>query len=308
MEKKLFILLLASALTMSGCGNSNNTSESSNSVETSNEVNESNESADIENIKTEESKDSPVVPDFEEITVVDNEECTIKITGIDSESLWGYTLNAYLENKSPDKTYMFSIKSAAINGVQCDPLFATEGAPGKKSNNDISFTVTNDIGDFTDIEMAFRVYDSNDWAADAVAEETAHIYPYGKDRATIFERDPQSTDNTIIDNEYVSVIVTGYEIDDIWGYTVNLFLINKSDKEVMFSVSDASVNGYMADPFYAASVMPGKCSFSSMAWSDSVLEENSISEVEEIEFSFRAYDSSEFTSEDFANEMITLNP
>lgn len=116
------------------------------------------------------------------------------------------------------------------------------------------------------------------------------------------------TDNVIIDNDYVTVIVTGYEDDEIWGYTANLFLLNKTDKTVMFSVDDASVNGFMADPFYATSVSAGKCAFSSMAWSDTTLEENGITEVEEIEVLFRAYDADDFMGEDFANEVITLNP
>lgn len=187
-------------------------------------------------------------------------------------------------------------------------IFSTEVAASKKSNNDISFKTENDIGEFTDIEISFRVHDSDDWLADAVAEETIHIYPFGEDNATKFIREAQATDNTIVDNEYVTVIVTGYEQDDIWGYIVNLFLVNKSDKEVMFSVNDASVNGYMADPFYATSVMPGKCAFSSMSWSNTTLEENGISEVEEIEFSFKAHDSNDLMADDFANETITLNP
>ena len=90
--------------------------------------------------------------------------------------------------------------------------------------------------------------------------------------------------------------------------TANLFLLNKTDKTVMFSVDDASVNGFMADPFYATSVSAGKCAFSSMAWSDTTLEENGITEVEEIEVLFRAYDADDFMGEDFANEVITLNP
>ena len=82
----------------------------------------------------------------------------------------------------------------------------------------------------------------------------------------------------------------------------------QTDKTVMFSVDDASVNGFMADPFYATSVSAGKCAFSSMAWSDTTLEENGITEVEEIEVLFRAYDADDFMGEDFANEVITLNP
>lgn len=308
MKKKLIILLLTLAVTASGCGGSVSTSEPANNSEPSIASEEHSENENTNDVKADEPEDQIVIPDFEEITAVDNEECTIKITGIDSENLWGYTLKSYLENKSPDKTYMFSITNAAINGVKCDPLFATEVAAGKKSNNDISFNAENDIGEFTDIEISFRVYDSNDWLADAVAEETIHIYPLGEDNATKYVRESQSTDNTIIDNEYVTVIVTGYENDPIWGYTVNLFLVNKTDKEIMFSVNDASVNGYMADPFYATTVAPDKCAFSSMAWSDSTLEENGISEIEEIEFSFSAHDNNDLMSDNLVNETITLNP
>ena len=211
---------------------------------------------------------------FDGMTAVDNDECSISITEIDPDNMWGYTLKVNLENKSAEKTYMFSVLTAAVNGLQCDPFFASEVAPGKKSVDSISFTngelEENEI-DFTDIELTFRVYDSDDWMADEVAVETVHVYPYGEGKAEVFERAPQSSDNVIIDNEYVTATVIGYEEDDIWGYTVNLFLQNKSEKEVTFGVDEASVNGYMADPFWAASVLPGKCAFSSMSWFDSDL-------------------------------------
>lgn len=249
---------------------------------------------------------------FSEVVVVENEECVIKITGIEPDNIWGYTLNALIENKSADKTYMFSVDSAAINGVQCDPFFATEVAAGKKANKEINFSDNtlekNGIVDYTDIELTFRVYDSNDWTSDCVAKETVHIYPYGEDKAVKFVRENQNNDNVIIDNDFVTVIVTGYENDEIWGYTVNLFLINKTDKNIMFSVDEASVNGFMANPFYAKSVIAGKCAFSSMSWSNTVLDENEIIEIEEIEFKLRAYDKDNWMSNDFANEVITLNP
>lgn len=249
---------------------------------------------------------------FTEMVAVDNDECSIKITGIEADNMLGYTIKALLENKSAEKTYMFSVESAAINGVQCDPFFAAEVAAGKKSNEEISFSddalEENGITEYTDIELTFRVYDSNDWTADDVARETIHIYPYGEDKAVKFVREAQASDNVIIDNDYVTVIVMGYEKDDIFGYSVNLFLLNKTDKNVMFSVDEASVNGFMADPFYATSVSAGKCAFSSMTWSDTTLEENSITEVETIECKFRAYDKDNWSGDDFANETITLNP
>ena len=249
---------------------------------------------------------------FTEQVAVDNDECLIKITKLDPDSFWGYTLKVQLENKSDDKTYMFSVESASINGVQCDPFFASEVAAGKKANEEITFMASEleeaGIKDFTDIELTFRVYDTNDWMADEVANETVNIYPYGKDKATKYVREQKASDKVILDNDYVTVIVTGYEDDAIWGYTAKLFLLNKSDKNIMFSAEEVSVNGYMADPYFATSVSAGKCAFSSMSWSDTIFEENGITTVESIEFNLIAYDMDNLFDGNLAEKTVTLNP
>ena len=249
---------------------------------------------------------------FTELVAVDNSECSIKITGIEEDSIFGFTLKAQLENKSADKSYMFSVKTAAVNGVECDPFFASEVAAGKKSNEKITFSdkklEENNVGDFTDIELTFSVHDSKDFTADDVAEKTVHIYPYGEDKAVKFEREPQSSDNIILDNDYVTVIVTGYKNDDIWGYSANIYFVNKTDKNIMFSVDEASVNGFMVDPFFATSLSAGKCSFNSITWSKTALEENNITNVEKIEFKLRVHDAENWLDDDIANETVVLNP
>lgn len=304
---KLLLITMITAMVLSACSSK---TEPTDTTKAATSVQESiNKDATV--IDETKVPSNATVP-FEEIVAVDNDECSIRITKLESDNMWGYTVKATLENKSPDKTYMFSVTGASVNGVQCDPFFASEVAPGKKSNNDISFSDStlkeNGVSDFSDIEILFRVYDSNDWSADSVAEEAVHVYPYGKDKATVFVREAKDSDKIILDNDYVTVIVTGYAEDDIWGYTANLFLVNKTDTEVMFGVDNASVNGYMIDPFFASSVMPNKCTFKSMSWGNSSLEENGIEKVTEIEFSLKAYDSSNLSVDPFAQEVITLTP
>ena len=258
-----------------------------------------------ENKEKEEKKE-----DFKEIIVVDNKECSIKINGIEPDNIWGYTLNVELENKSSEKNYMFSVVTAAINGVQTDPLFATDVSAGKKSNSEINFSESSlkeyGIEEFTDIELSFRVYDSDNLETENVAQETVHVYPLGEEKAEKFEWKKEDSDITIVDNDEISATIIGYREDGIWGYTADIFLQNKTDKTVMFSVEDASVNGYMIDPFWATSVSGGKCMFGSMSWSGETFEENGIEKVEEIEFVFKAYD--EESMNDYFKEKITLNP
>lgn len=308
-----FLLAIVMLFSLTACGG--NTASNSNKIEAAAQSKNDNDNVNTlaqskSDIKADKGKEKEIT--FTEVVAVDNDECSIKITGVNADKLKGVTLKAQLENKSTEKTYMFSVETAAINGIKCDPFFAAEVAAGKKSNNEIRFTgddlKENGVGDYTDIELTFRVYDTNDWMADPVAKETVHIYPYGEDKAVKFVRESQPDDNIIVDNEFVTIIVTGYENDKIWGYTVNMFLLNKTDKDVMFSVDDASINGFMADPFYATTVPADKCAFSSMSWSNSTLENNDISTVEEIEFKMRAYDSNDWFGGDFANEIVILNP
>ncbi|MFI3255447.1 MAG: hypothetical protein R3Y63_14100 [Eubacteriales bacterium] len=309
--KKFIALLLTSVLctSMVACS-SDSTTDVPSAQPTEGENSSGTTTADSSSETTTDEKQQEIT--FEEIVAVDNEECVINITGIDPDNMWGYSLNVNLENKSVDKTYMYTVKSASINGVEADPLFATEVAPEKKANKEINFNTSNleeaGIHEFTDIEITFRVSDSNDWMADDVGFETVNVYPSGQENATQFIREPQPDDTILLDNEYVTAIVTGYEVDSIWGYTANLFLVNKTDKNVMFSTDEVSVNGYMVNPFFANSVSAGKCSFASMSWSDTMLTENGISEIDEIEFQIRAYDSDDFMSEDFAKEIVTLTP
>ncbi len=248
---------------------------------------------------------------FEQFTAIDNEACSIAITDIKPDALFGYTVKTLMENKS-DKTLMFAAESASVNGVQCDPLFASEIAAGKKSNEDITFADSalknNGIDRFTDIEIVFRVYDSEDWSADPVVYESVHVYPFGEDKAETFVRQPADSDTVLADNDDVSVIVTGYDPDNMWGYTVNMYILNKSDKRLMVSIEDASVNGFMADPFFATSVNPQRCEFTSVSWTDSALEENGISEVEEIEFSLIVHDYDDYMADPVVSQTVTLKP
>lgn len=249
---------------------------------------------------------------FAEQVIIDNEACTIKITGVEEDALFGFTLKVYLENKSTDTTYMFAVDNASINGVKADPFFATEVAAGMKANEEISFMADEleeyGIGQFTDIALAFSVSDAEDWMAEPVAEASAHVYPYGEENKTTFVREPQGSDVVIMDNDQVKVTVIGYAQDEFLGYTVNMYIENKSDMSLMLSAEDVAVNGYMLDPFYAEMVSAGVNAFSSMSWFTEDFEDNGITAVDSIAFALRVYDDEDWLADALASEDVTLNP
>ena len=312
--KKIISLALsvALALSLAACGGSNTSTAASSTA---------NSEPSTEAIQTEAPESEPeetpeAKSEFQEKTIVDNEYCTVILKDIDEDGLWGYSWKIYLENKTADKTLMFSMNNTSVNGVMVDPLWAATVAPGKKSNETISWMSTsleeNNIkaDDITQVSFTLDVYDNDDWTADKFVDEEFTVYPKGEENATTVEREAQSTDIVLFDNDSCSMTVAGFEHDDIFGYTVKVYLVNKTDKDLMFSCNDASINGYMADPFWATTVAAGKTSNSDISWSDSTLEENGIdiSSIEEIELPITVYPNDDWTADKLVDETFTINP
>lgn len=247
--------------------------------------------------------------------LVNNNDCIITITEAYNDSIWGFTLKVLSENKTSNKKLMFSLETAVVNGYEVDPLWVESVEAGKKSNSEITFSssILKDCGitSLDKIELYIRVYDYDDWFADEFVDDKFTVYPTG-----LSEQDIKSPDRPSREKEYVVVndenctfiILETYD-DSIWGYSLKCYLENKTNEtEFMFSFDDVSVNGFMIDPFWAKSLMPGSKTVSSISFSNSDFEDNGITDVSEIEFLLRVYDDNYILEDDFINSTFTYHP
>lgn len=251
--------------------------------------------------------------DFEEYTVVDIDETTVTITDIDEDGDWGYTLKVCIENNSDDTTYMYDAESATLNGVCVTPYLYTEVKPGKKANEDLEFYLTDEeeelIGEVTDIFIVMRAYDSNDWSADDIFYEEFHIYPRGEENAEDVVRKDQKSDVVLAETDDIRLVLTGTEMDDYWGYELKVYLVNDTDQNVVFTIDDACINGYMIDCYWAEWLLPGSQALSDIDFYPEDLEDIDVEDeddIEEIEFTFRVYDADDYYADDIYEETITI--
>lgn len=300
MFKKLISLLLAVLMlfSMTACTLVSTDSNSGNSGNSGNVGNSGNSG-------------SQSAADFKETTLIDNDTCTVKITSINEKGLLGYTLNLYLENKT-DKELMFSLNNVSVNGFMCDPLFATIVAAGMKSNTSAYFLKTNleanGITKITDITMFIKVYDNNDILSGNLVYEEHTIYPLGEDAVEAYVRTPVSGETVLFENDSCTMIVTGYDPNHLMGYAVNVYLENKTDKDLMFAVNGAAVNGFMCDPLFATVVAAGKRSNTQIIWYSSSLSQNGITTVESLSVPVTVYQNEDWTGGYLVEETFTLNP
>jgi len=111
----------------------------------------------------------------------------------------------------------------------------------------------------------------------------------------------------LTDTGNVAVQVISVDKDGIWGYTLDVLLTNRTDRELMFSVNGGRVNGYSSDPCWAVSVPENTEQPASISWMD--LEEDGVAgEVTQIDLLFKVYDISDLNAEDELDAWLTVYP
>ncbi|MDO5446022.1 MAG: hypothetical protein Q4F31_10440 [Eubacteriales bacterium] len=110
----------------------------------------------------------------------------------------------------------------------------------------------------------------------------------------------------LVDNESVSFIIKGVEIDETWGTAFKVFLENKTSKNLMFTIDSSSVNGYNCDPFWASEVAAGKKENTDITFYD--LEESNISAIDKWTFVLDIFDLDDWLADSLIKESFTIYP
>lgn len=304
----LLTFCLAAGLMLCACGNLPETSENGAGKTGDSYTATSTSAGEADRTKEDDlAKDA----DFSQV-LVDDDNLKFEITGIDHDGMWGYTWKVTLENKT-SANLMFSLENVSVNGVMVDPFWAETVAAGKKSNTSISWSTTdfekNDIEKVTDVALTLRVYDADHMEPEYLNQEFS-VYPYGEENAENNSKEASESDTVLFDNDQCSMRITGYDPDGEWGYTMKVTLVNKTDRNLMFSVNNASINGTMCDPFWSSEVAAGKTSNQEITWMTNTLEEAGIDKdsVHSIDLPIKVYPSDDYTADDYVNQTFTVTP
>lgn len=173
--------------------------------------------------------------------------------------------------------------------------------------------------EYSDIALYFRVSardDANSYSNTIIDEKVVHVYPYGEEHVVQYTREVEDTDIVLVDNEYVTILVRGYEDSEIVNGDIKFYFVNKTEERVEFEIEDIYINDIRLDCPYYVEVNAG-CSAFHRLTSESSLMLNSIGEhgitkAEEFKLHFRVYPidyvSRHAIGEDIVNETFTLIP
>lgn len=143
---------------------------------------------------------------------------------------------------------------------------------------------------------------------ETTGQPTQTTAPAATQAPTTQPTEPQFAEKVLVDNEHCTFTVRNIDPDGTFGYTVQVFLENKTDLELMFSLREVSVNSFMCEPYFAATVSPGMKANEEVSFLREDLVKNGISDVTDIEFTLAVYDSTDILAEYLVEEDFILYP
>lgn len=243
---------------------------------------------------------------IQETVAVDNDILTITAKSFSMDaSIFGPSIKLLIENHS-DKTIIVQALNASVNGFMIDTTFSATIDPGKKSYDNLTFNSSDlknaNITAFNDIEFIIYAFDNDTWdsifTSDIINIQTSSINE--------IESNYNSDGDEIFNNDSVKIIYQGMRDDPYWGIEFVFYIENNSDKNIIIQVNTISINGFMVDSIMSPTICANKKIVEGLTVLQTDLENNEITELENMEISFKIIDENTwdilYTTEPFIIE------
>jgi hypothetical protein len=238
---------------------------------------------------------------IEETVLLDQDNIKITATEYDTDAIFGDYINLEIENNT-DQNLMFSADAVIVNDYNISDLFATEVAAGKKSNEKLYLSTSDleaaGIDQVGEVEIYFNIYD----------DDTLDTYLKSDDiviKTSAYDSMNTTTNITgkeLYNENGIKIVAEATDEDSFWGTSILLYIENNSGQNIVVQIENFSINGYMMDPLFSATVYNGKKCVSDITILSSDLEDNDIDKIEDVELQFDILNADTFDT------IVTTDP
>ena len=295
--KKFFALLLALVMVLSlfGCG--------------SEEASET-ESTEPSSEEEEEYLQTVFRSDSNQTLYADN-SCSFRLIRAGKDAEGNYCWTVELKNLTKAELLM-SLDDCYVNDYAADPCWAVTLAAGETRNTEISWFASDfaacGITTVGRVNVHFRAYPKGN-PQSLLADTDLTVYPAGIEAYTAQWRTWLSSDTVLLESDLCALAVTEEIADsvhgEVEGYTLRLYLENRSAEDAVFSLENVILNGQSAEIVWTRPLGAEKKFFVDLYWSDSEMEALEIAQVLSVQLDLVMLDGS---GTELCRETLNYNP
>ncbi len=249
-----------------------------------------NNNIEAENISSENTSEKPKEAVIEEQVLFDDKNIKITAKSLEtSGSLFGPELKLIIENNS-NENITVQANYVSVNGIMVENSLSSEVAAGKKANDALTLYSSDlelaAIDTIKDIELIFNIFNTDTWDTITMSDKITITTS-----ATSYVQAYDDSGAVAIDENGIKIVIKKIDSEDsFWGADVLVYIENNRDQDVTIQAQNVSINGFMIDPIFSSDVLSGKKAYDTITFMESDLEENSITDIKDIELSFHVFD------------------
>lgn len=243
--------------------------------------------------------------------IVRNDSCAFTVTKMEFNEHLGLQIYASCENLT-DRAMIFSWSNVSVCGFMYDPMWAEE-VPGNQTVETVIGIDTYaleqmGIESVDQITFTLTVQDSEEFMNAPAVNEVFSIYPTGKtEDQVVYPAYVPTAEQIKITDAPITFIISGTDDELADYYTLNVYISNPTEQNLLISWEDVTVNGKDVNPFWATTVAAGKQAYSTITFNWADLESVGIEAVEEISFRLQAFDGDDWEAAPVVDEVFQFS-
>lgn len=293
-----FFAVLLSTVLLTGCSKPESGKKEASTKTEEAKDKEAPEKKDEENSVPEKDKaaDTTETSEMGEQVLFDNDKLRLTIKGTNLNDLLGPSIQISIENKT-DQAQTYILNHTSVNGYMMNGVMYEEVQAKSSKDGSITFSSQNfeeaGITSMDEVILSIKGYISDVYTEDGVlVNQEFSLYPTGKspDSLDFPKREAQSTDEVLVDENGLKVVVVGLNPDHFMGQELKFYVENNTDQVLDFFRSKFVVNGKSLDAAGTIKVAPGKKAYTSVYLFSENLEISGIKDITDLRFNVKIMD------------------
>jgi len=246
----------------------------------------------------------PEEPAFPAVVLMNRLGAAVTLIGYTPDDPWGPTMLLELKNET-DRPLRFATDGVLANGVMCDPYWSCDVPAGETVQSRVRWSseqlALSGIAWLNALSIRLLVTDPAAPEERPIFSDAVELTLEGGEGSPLSEAHWADFPGQVLaEGDGFRVTTKYFDADGDQGPALTLQLVNSSDRALLFTVLDVTVNGKPADPFWGEEVVPHATRYSQMIW-------ESDAAFRSISMTLCVYDGEDWEAEDLFCETVTID-
>ncbi len=221
-----------------------------------------------------------------QIELYADSSCALTLESVGTAANGDYFWKVSMTNKTGSEL-VFSVDQVYVNEYEADPCWAEKAPASQTVSTEISWFASTfaacGIQRADRVDFTLSVFPSGS-KSERLAEQKITVFPNGTEAYQRTEFAADEDDAILADAPEALFAATGCGADGELTYALNVYLENRSDTALEYSIQNEKINGQNCGTYWVHTLDAGKRGFDRIVWDTTEFERMEIFTVSRIEF------------------------